>query len=151
MHKHGHSPASGRSSTYKSWASMIQRCLNKNDSAFYLYGGRGVCVCRRWRKFSNFLADMGTRPEGKTLDRFPDKNGDYKPGNCRWATPTEQQHNKRDNRLVTFDGLTLPVKAWAKRLRIPESTLRHRLKRGWAPNLALTLTSQRGRRLPVGA
>ena len=93
--QHGHSPKSGKSPTYVSWDAMLQRCSNKNHEKYIRYGERGVRVCRRWRKFENFLADMGERPKGKTLDRFPDPSGNYKPGNCRWATPKQQAANHR--------------------------------------------------------
>jgi hypothetical protein len=74
---------------------MKQRCNNLNHVAYHRYGGAGVKVCERWNNsFENFLADMGERPEGKTLDRFPNAFGNYEPGNCRWATPVEQEANK---------------------------------------------------------
>jgi hypothetical protein len=73
---------------------MRYRCLNPNATGYERYGGRGVTICDRWQDFKNFLADMGERPEGKTLDRV-DPDGDYKPDNCRWATPGEQAHNRR--------------------------------------------------------
>jgi hypothetical protein len=92
--KHGHSPEGKPSRTYNSWSSMITRCLNSNNHAFRKYGAKGIKVCPEWKNFSTFLRDMGERPPGKTLDRFPDRNGDYKPGNCRWATPSEQNQNK---------------------------------------------------------
>lgn len=81
--------------TYKSWCSMIQRCCNSNHKKFRYWGGRGVTVCERWRKYDNFLGDMGARPPEKSLDRWPDKNGNYEPGNCRWATVHEQRMNCR--------------------------------------------------------
>lgn len=73
---------------------MIQRATNPNDPRFADYGGRGIEVCDRWRDFENFYADMGLRPDGKSIDRI-DVDGDYEPSNCRWATPSEQQRNRR--------------------------------------------------------
>lgn len=81
---HGHS-VGGPSRTYCSWQAMKTRCLNPRASNYERYGGRGITVCKRWLRFRNFLADMGERPEGMTLDRYPNYNGNYEPGNCRWA------------------------------------------------------------------
>ncbi len=73
---------------------MKDRCLNPNDKNYKNYGGRGITVCERWMDFTNFLADMGEKPEGLTLDRI-NNDGNYEPGNCRWATWKEQRRNQR--------------------------------------------------------
>ena len=75
---------------------MIQRAMNPKNPAYKYYGARGVLVCERWLTFANFLADMGERPEGMTLDRL-NPDGGYELSNCRWATPAEQRHNRRDS------------------------------------------------------
>jgi CENP-B N-terminal DNA-binding domain len=92
---HGHSRYRNTTKTYQTWSNMIQRCTNSKHNKYRFYGGRGIKVCRRWLKFENFLADMGPRPAGKTIDRYPDNDGDYRPDNCRWATWDEQVRNKR--------------------------------------------------------
>ncbi len=81
--------------THVSWNAMLQRCTNENRDNYEFYGGRGIKVCERWESFENFLADMGERPVGTTLDRYPNNNGNYEPGNCRWATVSEQMKNRR--------------------------------------------------------
>jgi hypothetical protein len=73
---------------------MLQRCEYLRHKSFARYGGRGITVCESWHAFENFLADMGQRPAGTTLDRI-NPDGNYEPGNCRWATPLEQRHNRR--------------------------------------------------------
>lgn len=84
-----------QTATYKAWLTTKQRCSNPRNQDYRLYGGRGVKMCERWLKFANFLADMGERPNGLTLDRFPNNDGNYEPGNCRWATQKQQAATRR--------------------------------------------------------
>lgn len=117
--------------TWNTWTGMIQRCHREWHQAWKNYGGRGIKVCERWRVFANFYADMGERPDGMTLDRI-DNNGDYEPGNCRWATAREQANNRVDCHLLTYQGRTMNVAQWAVAVGIPHRTLRGRLRRGWS-------------------
>lgn len=82
---------------YTSWAGMFQRCYNLNNKSFPYYGGRGIRVCVKWHSFINFYEDMGDRPKGMSLDRI-DNDGNYEPSNCRWATTSEQNKNKRGSK-----------------------------------------------------
>ncbi len=100
--QHGHcrdARQSGVSRTYDAWHAMLQRCGNPGSTWFHRYGGRGIAVCERWRIFANFLDDMGDPPDGRTLDRI-DGDGDYEPGNCRWATAREQTINRSATKLT---------------------------------------------------
>ena len=125
--RHGHSPASESSRTYRSWDHMVQRCTNANNDAFAWYGGRGISVCERWLKFENFLADMGERPYGTTIDRFPDGDGNYELGNCRWATRIQQMNHTRGNRLIDFGDKRYTITQLARRFRMAPRTLKRRI------------------------
>lgn len=123
--------------SHNSWSDMIQRCANPNKAGHANYGGRGITVCGRWRKFENFYADMGDRTAGLTLDRVDNDKG-YSPENCRWATRRQQNRNSRHNRRLSLNGRTQCVAAWAEELGIKGCTLRKRLRLGWSTKRALT-------------
>jgi hypothetical protein len=135
---HGHAVDGVHTTTYSSWSNMMTRCNNSTYFRYKDYGGRGIKVCDRWHKFENFLADMGERPEGTTLDR-KDNDGDYCLENCRWATPKEQCNNTRRNVWIKYKGETKNVTQWAKSIGITGALLRQRLTRdGWSIERALT-------------
>ncbi|AFN39083.1 HNH endonuclease [Burkholderia phage BcepMigl] len=124
---------------YKTWTAMKQRCENPNARGYDDYGGRGIRVCERWQTFENFLADMGERPEGMTLDRFPGVNGNYEPGNCRWATKAEQSRNTRVNISITIDGETKVLADWCRQFGVKYTTVYCRItKQNMTPVEALT-------------
>lgn len=122
---------------YRVWHSMKQRCLNPTDANYPNYGGRGISICVRWLSFENFYEDMGKAPPGLSLDRFPDNDGNYEPGNCRWATVQEQANNRRTNVFLTFDGLTLSKTQWSRRIGITFESLTKRINR-WGVHRALS-------------
>lgn len=124
--------------TYRSWATMIQRCTNPNSPDYPRYGGRGVTVDETWLHFDAFLKDMGIRKDGTTLDRIDNEKG-YGPGNCRWSSGYIQQRNKRPNRQVDWFGKMVPLvvaheeSGTANRYEL----VRQRLTRGWPLHLAI--------------
>lgn len=109
------------------WSGMIQRCTNSKNEKFVRYGGRGITVCDRWRKFENFLADMGEPPPGDLSIERKDNNKGYSPENCKWATRMEQGRNKHNNRFLTYEGKTLHISEWARRKGLKIPTLWRRL------------------------
>lgn len=116
---------------YQVWADMKQRCLNPKVPQYHNYGGRGITVCDRWlSSFENFLIDMGEKPAGKSIDRI-NNDGNYEPGNCRWATSKEQRDNQRTTHLIEIQGVTKPLRDWARDYGIHETTIHGRLRRGW--------------------
>ena len=111
-----------KSRAYTSWRGMIERCSNPNNNHYKNYGGAGVTVCDEWKRFENFYASMGDRPDGMTLDRI-NPHGNYEPSNCRWADEKTQTENKRDRRVVTFKGVTKHFREWEKELGFGVNTL----------------------------
>ena len=131
------------SPTYTSWYCMIHRCTNAHDIAFDRYGGRGIKVCARWLGTSgleNFFADMGPRPSlSHSIDRYPNNDGNYERGNCRWATRKQQARNRRSNRLITAFGQTRSLVEWAHEVEVARTTIAQRIDDlGWTPEDALT-------------
>lgn len=118
---------------YKSYKAMLLRCYDESDPYFYRYGGRGIGVCDAWFKsFAAFLADVGERPgPGYSIERI-DNDGDYAPGNVRWATAKEQARNTRRNRNITIDGRTQCVAAWAEERGVRPQIIFTRMRRGWS-------------------
>ncbi len=117
---------------YRLWVELRQRCNNPNIDAYKWYGARGISVCKRWSSFDNFLADMGNRPAGMSLDRI-DVNGNYEPSNCRWATRSEQANNRRDCRYITYKGKTQTIAQWARQVGISHSSMDKRIRKWGAP------------------
>ncbi|MCK4522106.1 MAG: hypothetical protein KAU20_06015 [Nanoarchaeota archaeon] len=108
---------------YRSYTALKSRCLNPDDEKYSHYGGRGIKVCRRWRKdFLNFYKDMGRRPAGLSIDRI-DNNKGYSKRNCRWATPQIQARNRRDNKMIEYGKQTCCLAEWSEKLEINYTTL----------------------------
>lgn len=131
-------------SEYRCWQGMIQRCTDPSAIGYGRYGGIGVNVCARWKRFESFLADVGRRPtEQHTLDRFPNNKGNYEPGNVRWATKKEQARNRRDNYLITFNDETKTLAEWAEISGLCRTVISRRLKAGWPVHAAINTPSLR--------
>ena len=123
---------------YSAWRNMLRRCSDPRDKDYHKYGARGIKVCDRWLDFSNFIADMGARPPGMTLDRWPNNDGNYEPGNARWATVREQNNNTRKNVHIEAFGKRQTMAQWAREVGMPPSKLRQRILNGWAPEIAIS-------------
>ena len=139
-HGQANSRINGRwaTTTYRAWTAMLSRCYNRHAKAFPDYGGRGITVCSRWlESFDNFLADMGERPRGLSLERKDNSMG-YSPANCEWATARTQGRNTRRNKKYTLNGETLCLAEWSERAGLAHSVIQGRLRRGWSLERALT-------------
>lgn len=138
--------------TYKSWNMMRHRCLFPNAINYHAYGGRGIKVCERWLSFENFLADMGERPDGTSLDRV-NNDGNYEPSNCRWATLEQQLANKHYKSEVlpalTFNGITATPLEWSVIFGIRYRTIRSRLKKGFPVDKILSKQTLSINKLPL--
>lgn len=143
MYKHG----GYGSRLYEVWRTMKKRCNNPKNSQYHLYGGRGITVCEEWQKFEPFYewAMSNGYRDDLTIDRI-DSNGNYEPLNCRWATWKEQQNNRRNNHLITYNGETKTLKQWSEKIGISWFTLYERLKRGWSVEKVLSTPQMRKRR-----
>lgn len=125
-------------SIWNRWYSMIQRCTDPNWKHYADWGGRGITVCKRWLKFENFYADMGDIPfDGAEVERR-DNHAGYCLENCYWATRTQQQRNKRSNKLIEFKDQTKTLAEWSEITGIKRTTISQRLEHGWSVEKALT-------------
>jgi hypothetical protein len=119
------------------WMSMIQRCCNPKSDGWKWYGARGIKVCERWMKRSNFLEDMlPSWSSGLTLDRI-DVNGDYCPENCRWATMKKQNRNRRNNRIITLNGVSGCLSWWSEMSGVSKMAISYRISKGWSLQSAI--------------
>lgn len=128
---------------YHAYLHMIARCYNKNHPQYKDYGGRGISVSERWlENFSNFFADIGTRPtENHSIERINNNNG-YSQENCRWAMDSEQNNNRRNNRFIDFEDQNLTIAQWSRKTGITERAINYRLSTGWAISETLTKPSK---------
>ncbi len=127
---------------HTAWTSMQNRCYNPKDDSYRYYGGKGITVCGEWlgpKGFQRFFACIGLRPSNKhSLDRYPNRHGNYEPGNVRWATPEEQQRNRSNNLFLTLNGVAKTQAEWAEITGWNKATFRYRRKKGWTDEEVLT-------------
>lgn len=150
--RHGEGSNGKETAEYRAWAAMLSRCTNSNHRNYNDYGGRGITVCDRWRRYEDFLADMGRRPsERHSLDRINNEAG-YSPENCRWATYEVQNNNQRRARrdqaistktLFEHEGRTQKISAWCREIGLLLETYRARRKAGMSVEAALFTPRQK--------
>lgn len=116
---------------YQAWVNIKTRCYNSNSPAYKDYGAKGIIMCDRWlNSFSAFLEDVGLRPSPQhSIDRFPNKEGNYEPGNCRWATPKEQSRNTIKNVWVEYNGENKLMTDWSALLKVDQNFLTKSVKK----------------------
>jgi hypothetical protein len=131
--KHGAYVGGKETSTHAIWRGMLARCHNPGARDYPKYGALGVRVCPRWHRFEDFLTDMGERPAGQELDRFPNPHGNYEKANARWASHSDNQKNKRTTKRYDFFGEQLTLSELAVRLGISKQLAAYRLKRSAVP------------------
>jgi len=130
---HGHAKKGANTRTYKSWCNMIDRCERPENQAYHRYGGRGIKVCQEWRQsYESFLAYNGECPPRMQIDRWPNKNGDYEPGNTRWATPKQQNRNRNSNKILTVRGITGCLAELCEHFNVPYRRTSLRLFKKWS-------------------
>ena len=133
----------GQTGAYVSYFAMKQRCQDPRFIGFRNYGGRGIMLCEQWHTFDGFLADMGPRPDGMSLERI-DTNGNYEPSNCKWASPSEQARNTRKKRMIEIDGVPRHVAELAEKHGINMRTIAIRHERGCSVEQILSKTLLHG-------
>jgi hypothetical protein len=142
--KHGYSHGPNRK-IYNIWSAMKTRCQCPSSRAYNSYGGRGITVCTRWQSFTNFLRDMGPRPDGFQLERINNDDG-YRPENCRWASRSEQARNRRSSVKIVAHGKQVLLLEYAEAHSLDPVTLYQRVRAGWAIETAVSLQKRPYRR-----
>lgn len=137
--RHGFARRGQQSAEYQCWQSIKQRCFYPKHAKFEYYGGRGITICDRWRcSFEDFLADVGPRPSPKhSIDRYPNRRGNYEPGNVRWATRQQQADNRDSTRWLTLNGEVVSLAETCRRFNVDRRLVGQRLIRGWPTEKAV--------------
>lgn len=133
-----------RTKLYGIWTAMLARCNNPNSAAYSSYGARGIKVCESWHQFTNFQADMGAPKPGQSLDRIDNDQG-YSKENCCWATRSQQNRNKRTNRVITVDGESKTMAEWAEISGLKLTTIWARIAKGWDEKAAVSVPAIKSR------
>lgn len=128
--KHGYAKRGKKTDEYNIWCGIIYRCTKPNSAAYKYYGEKGVSICPQWRNsFETFLKDVGVRPSSKhSIDRFPNSDGNYEPGNVRWATSKEQNNNRANNIRIRWEGQIKTLAEWAVHFQVSYDTVYRKYK-----------------------